>query len=483
MTDSRDRSSAETTDPATPVGRSLDEGQADYMPALALAWSRSEPERIGEVALLPRRKQKLVLGRGSARHDDTLERVELCRQRPGKTVDTGPLDGKGVSRRQLEIDAGEMNVTRVGRCPLRVNGEVVATAQLRPGDVVTLENEYVFLCTRRPRELPAQRFYGVEHATDFGEADDAGLVGESGAAWELRDQLAFCARSDAHVLITGESGTGKELAAGALHALSARAAHSMVSRNAATFPESLVDVELFGSSKGYPNPGSPERLGIIGEADGSTLFLDEIAELPQPLQAHLLRVLDRGEYHRLGESKARRANLRVVAATNRAPESLKRDLLARLTLRVEMPGLQDRPEDIPLLFRHLLRQSAEKSPDVARLFCSEQRPRDPRVHPDLVEHVIRHRFTHHVRELDAILWRAIGQSHGEYITLAPEDAKTLVKVDRSRSAGEPTSAEIREALEKVGGSKSRAWQELGLSSRYALYRLLRKHGLDASTTE
>src|SRR6185369_7117992 len=123
-----------------------------------------------------------------------------------------------------------------------------------------------------------------------------------------------------------------------------------------------VDAELFGNVKNYPNPGTPEREGLIGEADGSTLFLDEIGELPVHMQAHLLRVLDRGgEYQRLGDSRAQRADLRVVAATNRPLDALKHDFLARLTLRLEIPSLDERRDDIPLLARHLLRRAAETS--------------------------------------------------------------------------------------------------------------------------
>src|SRR5256885_12859655 len=105
----------------------------------------------------------------------------------------------------------------------------------------------------------------------------------------------------------------------------------MVSRNAATFPAGLIDVELFGNVANYPNHGMPERPGVVGEADGSTLFLDEIGELPTELQSHLLRFLDeRGEYTRLGDARRRTSDVRVVAATNRALEDLKHDLAARL---------------------------------------------------------------------------------------------------------------------------------------------------------
>jgi two-component system nitrogen regulation response regulator GlnG/two-component system response regulator HydG len=165
------------------------------------------------------------------------------------------------------------------------------------------------------------------------------MIGESPAAWDLREQLAAGAVQGAHVLLLGESGAGKELAARALHALSARSAGPFVARNAATIPDSLVDAELFGTAKNYPNSGSPERVGLVGEADGGHLMLDEIGELSDVHQAHLLRLLDRGgEYHRLGESHTRLSDLRLIAATNRYPASLKHDLLARFALHLAWKG-------------------------------------------------------------------------------------------------------------------------------------------------
>src|SRR5690606_25111169 len=129
------------------------------------------------------------------------------------------------------------------------------------------------------------------------------------------------------------------------------------------------DAELFGNVKNYPNPGMPERAGLIGEADGSTLFLDEIGDLPNAHQVHLLRVLDDdGEYQRLGESKVRRSSFRLVAATNRPFESLKHDFLARFTHRVTVPGLPERRDDIPLILDSILRRIAKRNATIAARF-------------------------------------------------------------------------------------------------------------------
>jgi two-component system nitrogen regulation response regulator GlnG/two-component system response regulator HydG len=281
------------------------------------------------------------------------------------------------------------------------------------------------------------------------------------------------------VLLLGESGAGKELAARAIHGLSRRSAALMVSRNAATFPPGIIDAELFGNVKDYPNPGMEARPGLIGEADGSTLFLDEIAELPSQLQAHLLRVLDAGgEYQRLGDAKMRRADLRIVAATNRDPTDIKEDLLARLTLRVTVPGLGDRCEDIPLLVRHVLGVAAAENPKIGeRFFADRDGGRgEARIDPELIEMLLRHRHSHHVRELEGLLWQAISQSEGSYIALTDGVREQFVMEQPTVESEEELTAErIRGCLERHYGKVSRAWRELGLKSRYALYRLMKKH--------
>jgi DNA-binding NtrC family response regulator len=225
----------------------------------------------------------------------------------------------------------------------------------------------------------------------------------------------------------------------------------------------------------------PERPGLVGQADGGTLFLDEIGEVSHELQAHLLRVLDAGEYHRLGEPVARRADLRLVAATNRAPSELKHDLLARLPLRVSVPGLDDRREDVPLLARHLLRLARLSNPEIgARFFDGDE----PRIDPALVDHLVRRPYTTHVRELDAVLWRAMTASSGETVALPADLGAESARIAPSRPAprrapgAEPSVDQIRAAVREHGGNLAGAARALGLGSRYALYRLLKRHGLD-----
>jgi two-component system nitrogen regulation response regulator GlnG/two-component system response regulator HydG len=450
---------------------------------LVVCWSREEPQRIGEIAFLEREQ---ILGRGGPRPEDGAPRVTLYRQRPQGLTLTEPIGSVRISRAQLRLRAAEggAHVESIGRCVLLLNGKESSQGIAKPGDTLQLKNEMVLLVVKRAPEMPSLALSANAESFDFGGPDRHGLVGESPAMWRLRDVIAFAASSDEHALVSGESGTGKELVAGAIHDLSQRSARPLISRNAATVPEGLVDAELFGNVKNYPNPGTPEREGLVGQADGSTLFLDEIGELPVPLQAHLLRVIDRsGEYHRLGESRARRTDLRLVAATNRGVDALKHDFAARLTLRIEVPPLQKRREDIPLLVRHLLLQIAAENEPIARRFFEGPGavPGQPRVSPELVDALLRRDYRTHTRELKRILWQAISESDGEQVSL-PED----VAPEPIPSAWEPEAPareKIEASLAKNAGNVTRTARELGFKDRYALYRAMKKLGMQRRASE
>jgi DNA-binding NtrC family response regulator len=426
-----------------------------------------------------------MLGRGGSEDGDEHKRVALVRQRPGAITPCPPVQGPAISRDQVLLTptAGAIEVERVGRCAVLINGQRIDKGVLRPGETLALKHQLLLYCTTRTDPMAPLTSYEVDSPHAFGEADVHGIVGESAAAWELRDQLAFCAASDTHALLLGESGSGKELAAQAIHQLSRRRSKQLVSRNAATFPSGIIDAELFGNVRNYPNPGMDARPGLIGEADQSTLFLDEIAELPQELQAHLLRVLDAGgEYQRLGDAKPRQADLRLVAATNRDPADIKHDLLARLTLRVGLPSLDDRRDDIPLIVRHLLGRAVAKNPTLAQRFFGEGG--SARIAPELMDALLRHHYSHHVRELDALLWKAIGASKGNFIA-ASDEVMGAMSFDPAPPPldEEPSAEAIRASLERHGGKVSRAYKDLGLKSRYALYRLMRKHAIGAGADD
>jgi two-component system nitrogen regulation response regulator GlnG/two-component system response regulator HydG len=435
---------------------------------LVLAWSLAEPGRVGEAAPVP---GPLVLGRG----DGDGPRAALRPWRPLGHPPGRPLLSPHISRDQLRVSpdgAGALLIENIGKTKLLVNGQPASAARVVPGDTLQLRNAVLLLVVDRPA------WTGPAPAADFafGGPDAHGIIGEGHAAWRLRAQLHFAAQGDQHVLLLGPSGAGKELAARAVHALSARGRRPLVSRNAATLPEGLVDAELFGNIRNYPNPGTPERAGLIGEADGSSLFLDEIGELPPALQAHLLRVLDRGgEFQRLGDPRPRRADLRLIAATNRPVGALKADFAARLPARVEVPGLEARREDVPLLLRAAL---AGAAPALRARFCEADGA--PRLHPDLVDALLRHRYRLHARELHRLLWLAAGSSPGAFLALTPE-VEAELDLDAEAPAGPaappPDKAAVEAALAAAGGRVAAAADALGLPSRYALYRLMKKLGV------
>jgi two-component system nitrogen regulation response regulator GlnG/two-component system response regulator HydG len=455
------------------------------LPALVLLWSRDEPERVGEVICLPpgARDRIYTVGRAVTVNSDGSIPLTLGQLRPSGRRDTGPFRAAHISRRQLALNhegEGRLRVEQVGRGSLRLNGHPLMHGVIQPGAIIEAENRITFLYTERPLSWMRPQARDAPIGFAYGEADPWGLVGESPAAWELRRQAAFLAGRDEHALILGPSGSGKELLVQAIHGQSKRADKRVIARNAATIPEALIDAELFGNLRNYPNAGMPERPGLLGEADGSSLFLDEIGELPPQLQAHLLRVMDHGEYQRLGEPTVRVANLRIIAATNRDPGELKHDFLARFPHRMEINGLDRRPEDALLIARHLLKKIAASDPQVIAPVLSARG--EPLLAPELVAALASYSYTTHVRELSELLWRALHATTGP--TLGPP--RDLVRLSRRRpTAPEPTPVpgtltreHVLDVLERCGGVKEVAWRELGLRNRYQLHRLLKKLRID-----
>ena len=459
-----------TREPEKPARKSSDDGKAEAL-ALVVVWAKDDAARLGEV-LFPRHAS--VFGRGPIEDADE-ERVGFLRQRPSKNLIAADVDNPFLSRRTLRfelVDADTLTVEAVGKRSLRVGDAEMRTATIREGDLFEIDGLYSFLCMRRPLTLPEG---GAELAPKvFGHTDDHGIVGEGPTVWALRAHVAFLGKRNAHVLVTGASGTGKELVAQAIHRLSSRAKKPIVARNAATFPSGLIDAELFGNLQNYPNVGMPERPGLIGQADGSTLFLDEIGELPSEMQAHLLRVLDGGEYQRLGESKRRVADIRLVAATNRPAEDLKEDLGARLALRLHLPGLDERREDVTLLARHILVRTAARDPQIGETFLEgwNGTEGEPRLTAELARALVLHAWSTNVRELESLLLRSASTSKGPQLELT-DDVRRHIKVPVKEGA-EVTAEEIREALARHGGVKDKAWRDLRLPSRHALHRLMKK---------
>lgn len=399
------------------TGGSLAEGS---FVALVLLWSATQPWRAGERFLLPRKpvRRPYLIGRGAARPEDRAPRLSLVQHQPENLTLQPPLSLSTLSREQmlLEMQAdGSLLLQNIGRSELLVAGRQVLPGQeatVAFGAEVELPGQLLLLCM--PHVMPSV-FSSVEPMV-FGQPDAFGLVGESAALWALRRQLALMGPLAGHVLIRGASGTGKELVAHALHGLSPRRAQPLVARNAATLPESLAVAEFFGSARNYPQAGMPERPGLIGAAHRSTLFLDELGELPESLQSQLLRVMDAGEYQRLGETRLLQADVRIVAATNREETSLKHDVLARFRHRLVLPELNERKDDIPLLSAHLLRQMARQAPGLVVLEGPEQWPR---ISLRLMKLLVQHTYHTHVRELEWMLWEAVRAAPGGVLDVPP----------------------------------------------------------------
>ena len=357
-----------------------------------------------------------------------------------------------------------MRVKVTGRLTCFVNGErVTDETWLGPGDLVRLGSRYIFEVTLRPTFMSTCRL-PERYWPDFGEPDEVGLIGESPWSWELRGRLFALAQESGHTVVFGPSGSGKELVARALHRYSSRALGPWVARNAASIPEPLVSAELFGNVQGYPNAGMPSRKGLVGQADGGVLVLDEFAELSEAAQANLLRVMDNaGSYQRLGDSRDRQTDMRIIALTNRPEDAIKHDVLARFSHRIRLTALASRRQDVGLIARHELQRSGPSSgsPESGvdrdifeRIWGLFTAPL-----PDNVRG-IRRRFT--------VAYRATHRDDvAEEPPLLPSrDPKSLLE------------QEVNDALEAYPRSRDAAARALGLKNRYALYRAMRRLGLE-----
>src|SRR5205823_4924719 len=237
------------------------------------------------------------------------------------------------------------------------------------------------------------------------------LIAESAAMQNVLQVVSRVGPSDANVLVLGENGTGKGVIARALHAVSSRATRPMVIVNSGGVSEGVFESELFGHVRGAFTDAKADRVGRFELADQGTLFLDEIANVPMGQQAKLLRVIETGEFERLGSSRTRRVDVRIISATNAtltdevAGGRFRQDLLFRLnTIEIALPPLRERREDIAPLAAHFLRQHAERYRKKLTGF-------EPAAH----EALMRHEFPGNVRELDHVIERAVLMSQGPQI--------------------------------------------------------------------
>jgi DNA-binding NtrC family response regulator len=301
------------------------------------------------------------------------------------------------------------------------------------------------------------------------------LIAEAPAMRPVLEMIDRVGPSDAAVLITGDNGSGKGTVAQALHSVSARATRPLVTVNAGGLSEGVFESELFGHVKGAFTDARADRVGRFELADGGTLFLDEIANVPPGLQSKLLRVVETGEFERVGSSRTRRVDVRILSATNAdlhaevAAGRFRQDLLFRLnTIEIRMPPLRDRRPDIPPLAHHFLRQHAQR-----------YRKRVTGFEPAALEALLAHPWPGNVRELDHAVERAVLMTQAPQVRAidlglraAPEDSRRLDDM----SLEEVESFLIKKALGRFDGNVSRAAEALGLS-RSALYRRLQRYGL------
>ena len=375
------------------------------------------------------------------------------------------------------------------------NSAQTATTCMRAGAFYYLTKPF------RPFELSAMVESAARYSrlrkelAEAGRTDDSGdslLVGTSASMRKLRAAVARLATQDISVLIQGESGTGKELVARALHNRGNRRAKRYVALNCGAIPESLIDSELFGHTKGAFTGASSDRPGVFVEADGGTLFLDEIGDMPVGVQARLLRVLQEGEVRAVGASGVKSVDARVIAATHvdlaSAVEQgkFRQDLYYRLNVVVlQVPPLRDRLDDLPLLAAHFLRKHGGKTP--------------PTLSPEALEAMTGYGWPGNVRELENALLHAIALGHhdvidAEALPLRERKAASSVALPSVRDDDEllPLTEAKRRAsssyeksylirvMEKANGSVSEGARMSGLD-RTNFRRLLQRHGLDPAT--
>ena len=301
------------------------------------------------------------------------------------------------------------------------------------------------------------------------------LIAESPVMQPVMQLIARVGPSDANVLITGEAGTGKEVVARTLHAVSARGSRPMVTVNAGGLAEGVFESELFGHVRGAFTDAKVDRVGRFELADGGTLFLDEIANVPLNLQAKLLRALEIGEIERVGSSKTKRMDVRVISATNArlleevAAGRFREDLLFRLnTVEIHLPALRERREDISALASHFLRVHARRYRKNLRSFDQPA-----------MQALLDNPWQGNVRELNHVIERAVLLAQDTVIRngdlalrSGPQGSPKLDDM----SLEEVEAFLIKKALARYNGNVSHAANGLGLS-RSALYRRLQRYGL------
>ncbi len=313
------------------------------------------------------------------------------------------------------------------------------------------------------------------------------MVGQSEEMRKVFKAIQTVAATDVTLLIRGESGTGKEMAARAVHRLSLRSGRSLVTVNCPALPENILESELFGYRKGAFTHATADKKGLFSEADGSTIFLDEIGDLSPTLQTKLLRVLQEKEIKPLGETKTRKIDVRIIASTNQDLEakmqagSFREDLYYRLNVAgLVMPSLRERTEDLLLLVDHFIRKTACELEIAPKELTDGAR-----------ELLLRHGWPGNVRELENTIRGVMAMTPGTVIDRAsfqnwtPVESPTTVtpdtdlpyKVVKDQVLEQFTTAYVTRLLEKTGGNVSLAAERSGIK-RQSLQKILKRYRID-----
>ena len=336
------------------------------------------------------------------------------------------------------------------------------------------DNQRLLAIVRTQTELgrALRRANRLEAQVSRDPAEGPRLIADAPAMQPVLQVIERVGPSDANVLITGENGTGKGLVAQALHAASRRSGRAMVTLNSGGLSEGVFESELFGHVKGAFTDARQDRVGRFELADGGTLFLDEIANVPLSQQQKILRVVESGEFERLGSSRTRRADVRLISATNAdlhaevAAGRFRQDLLFRLnTIEIHLPPLRERREDIPTLARHFLAAHAQRYRKQVKAF-----------EPQALQSLLTHAWPGNVRELDHAVERAVLMTGRDAIQLSDLGLRATTGDARrleDMSLEEIEALFIDKAMARYG-NVSHAARALGLS-RSALYRRLERH--------
>jgi transcriptional regulator with GAF, ATPase, and Fis domain len=438
-----------------------------------------------------------------ATQDERFEEYDSIEELQLKSVVCLPVRVDGEVRGVLLVDnrlkQGAFKEEDVEIAELFADQAAIALQNARRSDELTQHAERVEQSRREIVALNAElgrkvRDQGTELAVVRAElgrerarGDYSAMVGASDAMRQVFQNLDRIVESDLPVLITGETGTGKELVARAIHKNGPRAKRPFVSENCAAIPETLLESELFGHTKGAFTGAHRSKKGLFESASGGTLFLDEIGDMSPAMQKKLLRVLQEGEVRPVGSDKVVKVDVRLLVASHRdlaqhvAEGSFREDLFYRIdVLSVELPSLRERVEDIPLLAEHLLARAAREAGRAA-----------PELPHEVVAALCAHDWPGNVRELENEMRRlvvlapervelsSLSKAVLEGRVQAGKGASTvIVDGDLRATIAQFERSAIEDALARADGNKSQAGRDLGIS-RFALQRKLEKYGLDS----